>query len=158
MSKQIVITESGLKKIKEELDYLKNVKRREAAESVGIARDFGDLSENSEYDEAKNEQGKLHSRIAELEHIIANTVIIDEAVLNAKNVEMGTTVRIRFLADDREDEYSIVGSQEANPMKKLLSDESPLGKALVGHKEGDTVKVDAPAGSFKCKILTVSKS
>ena len=158
MAKEMLYTEEGYKSLVEELDYLKTTRRPEVKEQLAVARSYGDLSENSEYDEAKNEQGKLHSRIAELEHIIANTVIIDEGALNAKNVEMGTTVRIRFLADDREDEYSIVGSQEANPMKKLLSDESPLGKALVGHKEGDTVKVDAPAGSFKCKILTVSKS
>ena len=158
MQKQFKLTKARFEELKEELNYLRTTREKEIEEQIKEARSFGDLSENSEYDEAKNEQGKLHSRIAELEHIIANTVIIDEAVLNAKNVEMGTTVRIRFLADDREDEYSIVGSQEANPMKKLLSDESPLGKALVGHKEGDTVKVDAPAGSFKCKILTVSKS
>ena len=158
MQKQFKLTKARFEELKEELNYLRTTREKEIEEQIKEARSFGDLSENSEYDEAKNEQGKLHSRIAELEHIIANTVIIDEGALNAKSVEMGMTVRIRFLADDREDEYSIVGSQEANPMKKLLSDESPLGKALVGHKEGDTVKVDAPAGSFKCKILTVSKS
>ena len=158
MQKQFKLTKARFEELKAELNYLRTDREKEIEEQIKEARSFGDLSENSEYDEAKNEQGKLHSRIAELEHIIANTVIIDEAVFNKKSVEMGMTVKIEFLADGRQDEYSIVGSQEANPMKKLLSDESPLGKALVGHKEGDTVKVDAPAGSFKCKILTISKS
>jgi transcription elongation factor GreA len=158
MQKQFKLTKARFEELKAELNYLRTDREKEIEEQIKEARSFGDLSENSEYDEAKNEQGKLHSRIAELEHIIANTVIIDEAALNKKSVEMGMTVKIEFLADGRQDEYSIVGSQEANPMKKLLSDESPLGKALVGHKEGDTVKVDAPAGSFKCKILTISKS
>ena len=158
MQKQFKLTKTRFEELKEELNYLRTVREKEIEEQIKEARSFGDLSENSEYDEAKNEQGKLHSRIAELEHIIANTVIIEEKDLNAKTVEMGMNVKLEFSQNGKVDEYSIVGTQEANPVKKLLSDESPLGKAILGHKEGDTVKVDAPAGSFKVKILSISKS
>ncbi len=158
MQKQFKLTKARFEELKTELNYLRTDREKEIEEQIKEARSFGDLSENSEYDEAKNEQGKLHSRIAEIEHILANTVIIDEQSLNKKTVEMGMNVTIEFAQDGKQAEYSIVGSQEANPLKKLLSDESPLGKALVGHKEGETVKVEAPAGSFKVKIISISKS
>lgn len=158
MHKQFKLTKSRFEELKAELNYLRTDREKEIEEQIKEARSFGDLSENSEYDEAKNEQGKLHSRIAEIEHILANTVIIDEQALSAKIVEMGMTVKLEFVSDGRQAEYAIVGSQEANPIKKLLSDESPLGRALLGHKEGDSVKVDAPAGVFKVKIVSISKS
>ena len=157
MQKQFKLTKARFEELKEELNYLRTTREKEIEEQIKEARSFGDLSENSEYDEAKNEQGKLHSRIAELEHIIANAEVIDEKALNKKTVEMGMNVSVE-MADGKKADYTIVGSQEANPLKKLLSDESPLGKALVGHKEGETVKVDAPAGSFKVKILSISKA
>ena len=157
-TKQFKLSQSRFEELKEELNYLKTTREKEIEEQIKEARSFGDLSENSEYDEAKNEQGKLHSRIAEVEHILANAVILDEAALDSNRVEMGMNVKVKFVSDGREAEYAIVGTQEANPMQGRLSDESPIGKALVGHKEGDTVKVESPNGSFKVKLLSVSKS
>ena len=157
MAKQQTVTESGYKKMKEELDYLINVKRKEAAENVGIARGFGDLSENSEYDEAKNEQAKLYGRIAEVENILAHAVIIDESEEAEGRIGLGCTIKVEDMETGDEELYAIVGSQEANPMECRISDDSPFGKALLGHHVGEIVEVDAPIGVLRYKILTIEK-
>ena len=157
MAKQIVVTESSFQKLKDELDYLKNVKRKEAAENVGIARSYGDLSENSEYDEAKNEQAKLEARIVEIEAMLKNVEIIEDIKGKAKTVVIGVKVKVIDEEFGEEEEYRVVGSTEANSREGKISDESPMGKALLGKKIGDEVTVEAPGGEFKVKILEISK-
>ena len=157
MVKQQTVTESGYKKMKEELDYLINVKRKEAAENVGIARGFGDLSENSEYDEAKNEQAKLYGRIAEVENILAHAVIIDENEDAEGKIGLGCTIKVLDMETEEEEVYAIVGSQEANPMECRISDDSPFGRALLGHSVGEIVEVEAPIGTLRYKILSVER-
>ena len=158
MAKQIVMTESGLEKLKEELDFLKSVKRKEAAENVGIARSFGDLSENSEYDEAKDQQGKLFSHEAEVQAILDNYILIDENASDDTIINLGCNVTVLDLDFDEEQTYRIVGSQEADPMSGFISEESPFGKALIGHSVGDEVVVEAPAGNLRFKVLDISIS
>ena len=159
MQKQHKLTKERLEELKAELEYLKTVREHEVAELIKEARGFGDLSENSEYDEAKNEQGKLYSRIAELEAIIPNAIIIEDMAGGDKGVTIGTTVTVLRLDNNTEMEFALVGSQEANHKAKpmRLSDESPFGKAVMGHREGDVVTVDAPAMSFQVKIITITK-
>ena len=132
MAKQIVMTESGLEKLKEELDFLKSVKRKEAAENVGIARSFGDLSENSEYDEAKNEQAKVEAQIAELEETIKHVTVISDSEIQTDSVRPGVTVGVLDMEYDEEDEFTIVNSHEVDPAARNISDPSPIGKALIG--------------------------
>ena len=132
MAKQIVMTESGLEKLKEELDFLKSVKRKEAAENVGIARSFGDLSENSEYDEAKNEQAKVEAQIAELEETIKHVTVISDSEIQTDSVRPGVTVGVLDMEYDEEDEFTIVNSHEVDPAARKISDQSPIGKALIG--------------------------
>ena len=127
------------------------------ADLIKEARSFGELSENSEYDEAKNEQGKLYSRIAELEAIILGAVIIDESSAPDKNVNIGSKVTVEFVEGGKTDVYYIVGSQEADPKRKRVSDESPFGKALMGRKLDDIVTIEAPTKSFQCKIIEISR-
>ena len=155
MENQIVVTNEGLKKLKDELDYLKNVKREEVIKALGTARSFGDLSENSEYDEAKTEQGKLYSKIAELKVLIENAEIVDNMDIDAPKdtVTLGSVVKV--LDEDFEETYEIVGSQEANPRMGRISDDSPVGRALHGHRAGDVVTVMAPAGAIQLKIISV---
>ena len=158
MQKQFMLTEERLKEIKDELEYLKTVREKEVAEQIKEARSFGDLSENSEYDEAKNEQGKLYSRIAELENVIAGAVIINEDSITTQHVSMGTRVTVVAEGfEDEPEEYAIVGSQEANPVQGRISDESPLGKALYGHGVGDTVVVEAPDGAITYRIVAIDR-
>ena len=154
MQKQFKLTKDRLEELKQELVHLRTVREREVAEQIKEARSFGDLSENSEYDEAKNEQGKLYSRIAELENIIANAVIISEAA-QGKGVTMG--VKVTLTIDGAETEYTIVGSQEANPFVGRLSDESPIGKAIMGKHEGDEVTVETLSGTKVCWIIAITK-
>lgn len=154
MAKEIFVTEEGLKKLEAELEELKSVKRKEIAEKIKVALSFGDLSENSEYDEAKNEQGKLFSREAEIENILANAEII-EVSASTDEVHTGSHVKVCDLSDNSEEEYSIVGSQEADPYKGRISDESPFGRALLGSKVGDVVKVEAPCGVIEYKIVEI---
>ena len=159
MAKPQIVTESGYKKMKDELDYLVNVKRKEAAENVGIARGFGDLSENSEYDEAKNDQAILEARIADLEVMVSNARVIEKENLAADTVHIGSSVFVKMKrADGSESErsFSIVGSNEANPRQGKISDESAVGKALVGAKVGQTVEVETPAGIVEYTIISVS--
>jgi len=156
MQKQYKLTEKALQDLKNEYQHLKTVREREVAEQIKEARSYGDLSENSEYDEAKNEQGKLYSRIAELEYILTNYILIDE---NASGDEVmpGCKVVVKCLEDEEEDTYYIVGSQEANPVLGRVSDESPIGKALIGSKVGEVVTVDAPMGHIKYMIIEITR-
>ena len=144
MAKEFKLTRERLKELEAELNYLKTTREQEVAEQIKEARSFGDLSENAEYDEAKNEQGKVASRIAELETIIANAVIISEDMYAKDEVSPGCRFKVLDLEFDEEEEYHFVGSQEADPMDGKISDESPFGKAVLGHKVGDIVDVVAP--------------
>ncbi|MBO5378448.1 MAG: transcription elongation factor GreA [Ruminiclostridium sp.] len=157
MAKQTVLTSEGLKKLEEELDELKSVKRREVAEKIKIALGYGDLSENSEYDEAKNEQGLIEARIAEIEAILKNVKIIDEDNLSTEHVQLGNTVTVKDIDEDEILVLHIVGSKEVNVDKNKISDESPIGKALMGHTKGETVEVEAPMGTFKLEIIDIGK-
>ncbi|MBR4100004.1 MAG: transcription elongation factor GreA [Clostridia bacterium] len=158
MAKTIKVTEDGLAKLKEELETLKTKGRADIAEKIKVARGYGDLSENSEYDEAKNEQAKIEARIAEIEVMLKNVEIIEDVKGKAKTVVIGVKVKALDMEFDEECEYRVVGSTEANPLEGKISDESPLGKALLGKKIGDEVIVDAPAGELKFKILEITKN
>ena len=159
MAKQITsVTETGFQKLKDELDYLKNVKRREAAERVGEARSYGDLSENSEYDDAKNEQAKVEAQIAELEETIAHVKIVNHENINTNVANIGLTVKVLYVDDDDEVEYSLVGSREVDVLNNKISDQSPIGKAIMGTKAGDIIQVEIPDGSITLKILEVKKT
>jgi transcription elongation factor GreA len=159
MAKQITsVTEARYQKLKEELDFLKNVKRREAAERVGEARSYGDLSENSEYDDAKNEQAKVEAQIAELEETIAHVKIVNNDDINTNVANIGLTVKVLYVEDDEEVEYSLVGSREVDVLNNKISDQSPIGKAIMGTKAGDIITVDIPNGSIRLKILDVRKT
>ena len=157
MQKQYKLTKERLEELKAELEHLKTVREHEVAELIKEARGFGDLSENSEYDEAKNEQGKLYSRIAELEEILLHAVVVDEAEDLGK-VSIGSRVTVVRLDDNTVmPVYTIVGSQEANVMEKKISEDSPFGKALMGAKEGDTVTVDAPRGAIRYRVEKIER-
>ena len=156
--KEYVVTYAGLRKLEDELDQLKTVRRKEIAEKIKVARGYGDLSENSEYDEAKNEQGLVESRIAELEKMLKNIRVVDEEELTTEYVMVGSHVKVRS-SSGSEDEYDIVGSAEADPMEKKISDESPVGSALIGHGKGEKVEVHLPSGAVvQYTILKISKS
>ncbi len=157
MAKQIVMTESGLEKLKKELDFLKSVKRKEAAENVGIARSFGDLSENSEYDEAKNEQAKVEAQIAELEETIKHVTVIADDEIQTDSVRPGVTVTVLDMEYDEEDDFTIVNTHEVDPATRKISDQSPIGKALIGSKVGDTVTVEVPDGTVQYKIVKITR-
>ena len=157
MAKQIVVTESSFKKLQEELDFLKNVKRKEAAENVGIARSFGDLSENSEYDEAKNEQAKIEAQIADLEETIATARVIGDHEIQTDVVSVGVSVVIYDFEFEEEIEYTLVSSREVDPLNNKISDQSPIGRALIGAKVGDIVTVDVPDGVVKFEIRNIEK-
>ncbi len=157
MEKKIRLTDDGLKKLQEELETLKTKGRADIAEKIKIARGYGDLSENSEYDEAKNEQAKIEARIVEIEAMLKNVEIISDVKGKSKSVILGSKVKILDVEFEEECEYRIVGSAEADPANGLISDESPVGKALLGHKVGDTVYAEAPAGEIEFKIVAISK-
>ena len=159
MAKEFKLTRERLKELEAELNYLKTTREKEVAEQIKEARSFGDLSENSEYDEAKNEQAKLYGRIAEVENILSHAVVFDETTDSEDTgvVGLGCTVTVRDLEVDENAVYAIVGSQEANPMEARISDDSPFGKAMLGKHIGDIVEVDAPAGLIKFEILAVER-
>ena len=157
MAKTIKITDDGLKKLQEELENLKTNGRADIAEKIKVARGYGDLSENSEYDEAKNEQAKIEARIVEIEAMLKNVEIIEDIKGKAKTVVIGAKVKVLDEEYDEEEVYRVVGSTEADPRDGKISDESPVGKALLGKKIGDVVIVDAPSGEFKLKIIEISK-
>ena len=151
------MSQERLDALKDELYYLETVREKEVAEQIKEARSFGDLSENSEYDEAKTEQGKLYSRIAEIKVLIDNAEIVDNIDHDAPKdtVTLGSIVKVRDIEDDYEETYEIVGSQEANPREGRISDDSPVGRALRGHRAGEQVTVEAPAGNLKFEIISV---
>lgn len=157
MQKSVMLTEEGLRKLEEELEFLKGEKRKEIAEKIKVARSFGDLSENSEYDDAKNEQAILEARIATIEADLKNAVIIDESEISNEHVHVGSSVRLENLKSGTIASYRIVGSNEANPMEGKISDESPIGKGLLGFKQGDVVEIEIPVGTVSFKILEISK-
>ena len=148
---------AGLEELKKELTYLKTVRSDEVAEMIKVARGFGDLSENSEYDEAKNEQGKLYSRISELEEIILHAVVIEEDDMPTDQVTIGSTVTVTAVKNGMSRTFKIVGSQESNPMQGDISEVSPFGKALMGAKVGQTVTVAAPAGDVQYKVDKIER-
>lgn len=149
-----------LESIKEELEYLETTRAKEVAELIKEARSFGDLSENSEYDEAKAEQGKLYSKIAELKDLVENAEIVDVVEVDTPKdaITLGSIVRLLDVELEEEETFTIVGSQEANPREGRISDDSPLGKGLHGHKVGETVDVDAPAGIVRFRILSIENN
>lgn len=155
-NKQVKLTEDGLKQLEEELEYLKTKKRKEVSEKIKVALGFGDLSENSEYDEAKNEQAQVEARIVSVENMLKNAIVIEESERDTSKVELGATVTIHDIEFDEDITYKIVGSTEADPDEGRLSDESPLGKSLMGKAEGEMIDVDAPAGVIQYKILKIS--
>jgi transcription elongation factor GreA len=153
--KEVILTPEGLDKLKEEIEYLSTVKRREVAERIKTAREFGDINENSEYDDAKNEQAMLEHRIATLEERLRNARLAEIEDVPKGVVGIGTKVRLKDVDANETIEYTIVGSAEANPAEHKLSNESPVGKAIMGRKKGETVEVAAPRGSLKFKIVDV---
>ena len=155
MKKEYKMSQERLKELEEELNYLKTVREKEVAELIKEARGFGDLSENSEYDEAKNEQGKLYSRIAELEEILLHSVVIDENGTDSNVVTIGCRVVVEDANGKKLPEYKVVGSQEADPMNRAISEDSPFGKALLGAKEGDEIGVEAPMGVIRYRIVRI---
>ena len=146
MSRQSVITPEGLEKLKEEIDHLSTAKRREVAERIKEAREFGDISENAEYDDAKNEQALLEQRIAQLEERLRRATVIDEKDISTDEVQFGSIVHVKDQKTDVSQKFQIVGSTEADPLEHKLSNESPIGKALLGHKRNDVVTVEVPRG------------
>lgn len=156
-SKQIVLTYEGLEKLEKELEYLKTEKRKDIAEKIKQALAFGDLSENSEYDEAKNEQAQVEVRIVQLENMLKNAKVIDEEDINTDIVSIGSKVKVLDMEFDEEVEYLLVGSTEADPSNSKISDESPVGSALIGQNVGSVVDVQVPSGVIKFKILSISK-
>ncbi len=153
-AKPTFVTEEGLQKLKDELEHLKVVKRKEVAEALKQAKAFGDLSENSEYDEAKNEQAEVERHIAELEDILENIEII-KSTGKKNTVQVGSSVKVYDVEFDEEVTYTIVGSTESDPMENKISDESPIGKALLGAKPGDEVQAETPGGTLQMKVLEI---
>ncbi len=156
-AKQVVLTEDGLKRLEEELEELKTIKRKEVAEKIKVALSFGDLSENSEYDEAKNEQAMVEARIVQVEAILKNVKVLEADDLGTDVVNLGSKVKIRDVEFDETMEYHLVGSTEADPMNGKISDESPVGKALLGHHTGETVEAETPSGMVQFEILEIMK-
>ncbi len=156
-AKQVILTSEGLEKLEKELEYLKTVKRQEVAAEIKVALGYGDLSENSEYDEAKNKQAQMEIRIVEIETMLKNAKVIDEAEISTDTVSLGCTVTVYDVEFDEEIQYNIVGSTEADPSNGKISDESPVGTALLGKKVGDVVEVPAPAGSVELKVVAINK-
>ena len=156
--KKVMLTYEGLEKLENELDYLKTTKRKEVSEKIKQALSFGDLSENSEYDEAKNEQGQVEARIAQLENMLKNAKVIDDDEIDINVVSLGSRVEVLDMEFDEKCVYTIVGSTEADPSKQKISDESPVGKALIGHNVDDVVDAEVPSGVIQFKILAITKA
>ena len=156
-AKKFIMTYEGVKKLEEELEYLKTVKRKEITEKIKVALGYGDLSENSEYDEAKNDQAFTEGRIIQLENMLKNAVVVDESEIPKDKVSVGSIVKVMDYEFDEEVEYTIVGSAEADPMNFKISNESPVGSALIGKKVGDVVEVAVPSGVSKFEILEIRR-
>ena len=157
MVKQVLLTDDGLRNLEQELEYLKTVKRKEIAEKIKVALSFGDLSENSEYDEAKNEQAITEARIADIESMLKNVKIIDKSELSTEVIHIGSNIKVNDVEFDEVCDYQIVGSNEADRANGRISDESPVGKGLLGHKVGDRVEIETPAGTMVYEVLEISK-
>ena len=155
--KEVILTDEGLRKLEAELEHLIRVRRSDVAEKIKVALSFGDLSENSEYDEAKNEQAMVESRISQLEAMLKNVRVLDEDDLPTDMVHVGSKLLVRNNKLNKEVAYQIVGSTETDPSQGKISDESPVGKALLGHKVGDVVEVEAPVGTLSFEILDILK-
>src|SRR5437762_1345884 len=153
--KDVMLTPEGYVKLKQEIEYLSNDKRREVADRIRVAREFGDIAENAEYDDAKNEQALLEHRIATLEERLRNARVIEKKDVAKDVVSIGSKVKLRDIDAKQTVEYRIVGSAEANPAENKLSNESPVGRAIIGHKKGETVEVTAPRGTLKFKIIEI---
>jgi transcription elongation factor GreA len=153
--KDVILTPDGYEALRQELDMLRTDRRREIAERIRVAREFGDIAENAEYDDAKNEQAMLEHKIAQLEERLANARVIDTREVDTSVVSVGSVVRLRDVDAKETVEYHIVGSAEANPAERKLSNESPVGKAIMGRKKGETVEVAAPRGKLKFKIMDI---
>ncbi|MBU5486704.1 transcription elongation factor GreA [Clostridium sp. MSJ-8] len=157
-AKKYVMTYEGVKKLEEELEYLKTTKRKEVTEKIKVALGYGDLSENSEYDEAKNEQAFTEGRILQIENMLKNATVVDDSEIEAGKVSVGSVVRVKDYDFDEEVEYTIVGSAEADPMNFKISNESPVGSGLIGKKVGDIVEIAVPDGTSKFEILDVRRA
>ena len=158
MARETVLTPQGLEELKIKIEYLRNDRRREVAERIKEAREFGDISENSEYDDAKNEQAMLEKQIADLEERLASARVIDEKSVDTETAGVGTTVHVKDQKTDKSQKFKIVGSAEADPSDGKLSNESPVGRALLGHKRGETVTVPVPRGpARKLKITKIER-
>jgi transcription elongation factor GreA len=153
--KEVILTAEGYEKLKQEIQYLSTERRREVAERIKIAREFGDIAENAEYDDAKNEQARVEHRIAQLQDRLAHARVIEASDVTADAVSIGSRVRLKDMDANETVEYHIVGSAEANPAEQKLSNESPVGKAIIGRKKGEIVEVAAPRGALKYKILDI---
>ncbi len=153
--KEVILTPEGYEKLKSEIQHLSNDKRREVADRIRVARDFGDISENAEYDDAKNEQAMLEHKIAQLEERLVHARVIESGDVDLSVVSIGAKVRLRDVDAKQTVEYVIVGSAEADPAESKLSNESPVGKAIIGKKKGETVEVAAPRGALKFKIMGI---
>ncbi|MBQ9429094.1 MAG: transcription elongation factor GreA [Clostridia bacterium] len=157
MAKQMHYTKEGYQALVDELEYLKTTRRAEVKEALAVARSYGDLSENSEYDEARNEQAKVESRITELESLILHAIVVDESEVDHSRVSVGSVVKVQNVKDKKVTEYTIVGTNEVDFWSGKISDQSPIGAAIVGARKGDTVMVESPAGAYKVKILEVER-
>ena len=157
MANETILTAEGIRELEERLEYMKTVTRKEIAEQIKEARGFGDLSENAEYDEAKNEQSRIEGEIKQLEDRLRNATVIDESMLNTKTVNVGSTVVVQEQGSSEKVTYLIVGSTEANPLEGKISNESPVGEALVGHGKGDVVDVTTPGGQIEYTILSIKR-
>lgn len=157
MTTEFILTQTGMEELKAELKHLRTKGRSAIAEKIKEAKSFGDLSENSEYDEAKSEQGKLEARISEIEYMLQHATILDEEALSTDVIHVGSKVKIQVRTTGAVAQYQIVGFPQADPGKRMISDESPIGKALVGHKVGEIVDIETPAGITQFEILEISK-
>ena len=152
-----VLTEEGLKKLEAQLDYLVSVRRNEISEQIAIARGFGDLSENAEYDEAKKEQAKVEEEIVRLTNTIRTAVVVADSEISTEKVSVGTSVRVKDVDTGDEDVYAIVGAEESDPYENKISNESPVGAGLLGAKRGDVVSIEIPAGILRYEILDITR-
>ncbi|WP_373897400.1 transcription elongation factor GreA [Haloimpatiens sp. FM7315] len=157
-NKQYIMTYEGVKKLEDELEYLKTVKRKEITEKIKVALSFGDLSENSEYDEAKNEQAFVEGRIVQLENMLKNATVVDENEIDKEVVSVGAIVKVKDYEFDEEVDFAIVGSAEADPMENKISNESPVGSGLIGKRVGDVVEIPVPDGMSKYEILEIRRA
>jgi len=156
--KQMLYTQQGYQELVDELHYLKHEKREKIKNDIAVARSFGDLSENSEYDEARNEQAKNEARIKELEELLENAVILDESNIDTSVISLGSTVKVLHMGLGQELTYVLVGSNESNPMEGKISDQAPIGAALIGKRAGDEVSVEVPNGTVTLKVVEVSRT